>query len=185
MRDTVIFLDIDYVLNDNGTKDRFGPIIGVEGKKIRLLKEIVDFLDADIILSSSWNDFWEKDITPEAINRNPLLGRGKYLDERLSKRGLKIEDKTPLVSWRRRAIGVLCWLKEHPEVKRFIIIDDADLDWKRYGLEKHWICTYGPGVIGYDGGLEPKHVSYIKEHVKDFEREPSDDLDHVPISDVV
>ena len=50
----VIFLDVDGVLNNAYTTDRIKGYIGIDDNKVRLLKQIVDYFDAKIILSSTW-----------------------------------------------------------------------------------------------------------------------------------
>ena len=54
----VIFLDVDGVLNCHSTKDKCGDYIGIDDKKVALLKEIVDATGAIIILVSSWKEWW-------------------------------------------------------------------------------------------------------------------------------
>ncbi len=46
------------------------------------------------------------------------------------------------------------WLKRHPEVSNFIILDDLDFQWKKYGYDTHWIQ---PTWFG-DGGLKKEHM---------------------------
>ena len=56
----VIFLDIDGVLNsaayDRERTDKDGNI---DVSRLALLKRIVDAADAQIVLSSSWREYWE------------------------------------------------------------------------------------------------------------------------------
>lgn len=54
----VIFLDVDGVLNCHSTKDKCDGYIGIDDKKVSLLKEIVDTTGAIIILVSSWKEWW-------------------------------------------------------------------------------------------------------------------------------
>ena len=177
MHNTVVFLDIDFVLNNSNTKERIGCSIGIEDEKILLLKDIVAHLEADIILTSSWREFWSKDLNP-CSDARPLgsspLDHGRYLNEKLAEHGLTITDKTPSYSWFDRASEVRAWLEEHPEVDRFVILDDEDFGWKNYSLDKHWVCTFEAGLIGYDGGLTQEHVDYIKTHQEDFIRMRTD-----------
>ena len=56
----VIFLDVDGVLNCQKTEAKCRGFIGVDSKKVKLLKKIVDATDAKIVLSSSWKIGWWK-----------------------------------------------------------------------------------------------------------------------------
>ena len=172
MRNTVIFLDIDFVLNDSNTKERIGRSVGIEDSKVQLLKEAVEHLEADIVLTSSWRDYWSSDLDSGAdapLGFSPL-DHGRYLNRKLANYGLRIADKTLSYSWFDRASEIRVWLEEHPEVNRFVILDDEDFGWKNFSLDRHWICTFEAGPIGYDGGLSQEHVAYIKEHPERFVR---------------
>ena len=170
---TVIFLDIDYVLNNSETKEHIGHITGVDPDLLELLKKIVDILDAKIVLSSTWRTYWTPDLKNDGVNNwrgSSPFRFGRYLNIKFAEHGLEILDKTPDIAWWKRAEEILNWLKDHPEVDRFVILDDEDFRWKKYGLEKHWICTYRCGLIGYDGGLTTENVRYIKENKNQFLR---------------
>ena len=170
---TVIFLDIDYVLNDSETKEHVGRVLGVDYDKLDLLKEIVDYLDAKIVLTSTWREFWTPDLKSDGINNwcgSSPFRFGRYFNIKFAEHDLEIMDKTPDIAWWKRAAEVQQWLDKHPEVDRFIILDDEDFRWKKYGLEKHWICTYRCGLSGYDGGLSREHVDFIKNNIDDFKR---------------
>lgn len=86
----VIFLDVDGVLNCRSTKDKCGGYIGIDDKKVSLLKEIVDATGAIIILVSSWKEWWTNNPRYKP-NQDEMA---TYLDEKLAKQGLIIRDKT-------------------------------------------------------------------------------------------
>ena len=78
----VIFLDIDYVLNGKSTTDHIGRIRGIDDEKVALLKELVDYSNAIIVLSSSWKEYWSHvqsrgiapPSPPPATRRTPAPG---------------------------------------------------------------------------------------------------------------
>ena len=54
----VIFIDIDGVLNSMSCKAKFEGLPFVEDEKILLLKEIIDYTGAKVVLSSTWRYGW-------------------------------------------------------------------------------------------------------------------------------
>lgn len=50
----IVFLDVDGVLNCMGTTDMIKDYIGIDDTRVTILKEIVDIMDARIVLISSW-----------------------------------------------------------------------------------------------------------------------------------
>ena len=171
MGKTVIFLDIDGVLNSYGCEDRIGSIVGVEDEKIGYLKEIADYLDAEIVLSSSWRQYWKKELLTDGVNnwkgRSPFR-YGRYLNIKLAKHGLKITDKTETLHWRNRALEILAYLNSHPDIDRFVILDDEDFFWEKHGLTKHWVSTFRWNMFCFDEGLTPDIVEYIKNNTEKF-----------------
>lgn len=170
MKKNVIFLDIDGVLNSEDSTDRIGHIKGISDKYIKILKDIVDIFNADIILSSSWKSYWNKDL----INSNTdIHNYGKYINEKLNKFGLKISDKTEDYNWSKRPIEILSYLSSHPEIENYIILDDEDFNWSHFGIDSHWIDTtnsdkyYGDFR---DDGLKEEHLEYIKNNLIKFKR---------------
>ena len=119
----VIFLDIDGVLNVCLHKrDEFGSLF--HQQFMNNLKRVVDETNAKIVISSSWRhsglkvmqEMWKKrNLAGEVIdvtanrpsNHKETMNLGFH--ERLE-RGFEIQD----------------WLFKHPEVDRFVIIDDDD-----------------------------------------------------------
>lgn len=130
----VIFLDIDGVLNTCRThvrrKDHY---IGIEQRKVLLLKQIVDATGAHIVLSSTWRS------SPDSFNDARLC---------LWTDGLVIFDVTPDYNFRRpRGHEIADWLEQHPEVTHYVIIDDVD-EFANGRLRKHFVQTdfYGLGL---------------------------------------
>lgn len=114
----VIFLDIDGVLNDNHTKSTTGMGFKfIDTSKILRLKSIVAATGAKIVLSSDWR-----------YDREDPLLNGDFLElrERLAKHGLTFYDFTPEIDWDSRGLEIQTWLDAHPQVSRFVILDDRD-----------------------------------------------------------
>lgn len=152
----VAFLDVDGVLNCMSTTARVGKYKGIDPAKVKLLKEIVDLMDAKIVLTSTWKEWWAKD--PKKRNQF-----GNHLVSRLAGQGLSIYDKTTDDGWHRGA-GIMAWLDRHP-VKSFVILDDEPFDYKQLGLDSHWLQT---AYYDNEGGLTEERVQTFKEHLSEY-----------------
>ena len=130
----VIFLDIDGVLNadcDFGGKSKPNPYVssddgnrycGIGKSHVKSLKKIVDRTDAVIVLVSSWKNDYNDYLRHGYFNRV-----GKYLYNKLRAEGLRIYDTTvryDFSSGRNRGYEIRQWLEDHPEVDRWVVLDD-------------------------------------------------------------
>lgn len=140
----VIFLDIDGVLNCEGSRSRCAGYRGIDDKKAESLAKIVRATGAEIVLVSTWKEEWRKtDKAHQGMMAN-------YLDKKLKKQGLTVLDKTPayiedeILS---RGEGILYYLHRH-EVKNYVILDDYQFDYDSCGLTDNYVKT-----DNYNGGL--------------------------------
>ena len=151
--DKFIFLDVDGVLNCKTTKDKCGAYVGIEDQKVQYLKELVDITGAKIVLTSTWKEYWERNTTLK--HRQDEMAN--YLDEKLSKQGLKVIDKTDDYFALDRGDGILEYIRGYKRkgnnVEKFVIFDDEMLDYKETKLTKHLIQTSFK-----NGGLQQKHI---------------------------
>lgn len=102
-----IFLDIDGVLNNDYTKERFAGFTGIDK---RLCKMFLDWFDKDkyqIVLSSSWR-------IPSAY--------GDFLQE-LRDNGLSWVEETPHLKGLRRGLEIQCSIEEL-SIEKYVILDD-------------------------------------------------------------
>ena len=93
----IIFLDIDGVLNCEHSKSRCQNWIGIDNKRVKLLRKIVDEIGAKIVLISSWKRKWER------FDKDNQHEVGNYLDRKLKRERLYIMDKTKdkkRISWK-------------------------------------------------------------------------------------
>ena len=139
----VIFLDIDGVLNSeryfkenhkdnliyykvynsNTIEDNLKlHVLDIDVVKIELVKKIIYETDAKIVMSSSWRNLriW------------PLI------EDYLINKGLPIIGVTPKLE--RRGNEIRNYLKNNPEIEKFIILDD-ELFKDFYELENYLIKT--------------------------------------------
>jgi hypothetical protein len=103
----VIFLDIDGVLNCKATHNpRKFPYV-VDAKLLRRFHRLLKRTDAKVVLSSTWR------YDPAGI---------------FSARhwGIPFIGVTPDMPNKPRRDEILAWLKKHPGVTRYVVIDDED-----------------------------------------------------------
>ena len=106
----VVFLDVDGVLN-TGTTCQKAPsesYTGIDEMRVQILAGAMSKCRASgVVLTSTW-----KDLKP---GHEDYI----YLKEGLSKKGIEILGKTEDPHVYQRGIGVLNYLKEHPEIDEF------------------------------------------------------------------
>jgi hypothetical protein len=168
----VIFLDVDGVLNHSDYK-----IDIIDLNKILLLKKLIDLTDAKIVLSSTWRRKYDQYGNIIYDNNYKILEMilKKYNLEIYSEienietnenNNITISIKEILEQYNNdndRAKYIVKWLKEHPEVESFVIIDDFG-GWEKYNLTKFVVQT-----SYWSGGLHEHHINdatkILKKHI--------------------
>jgi hypothetical protein len=103
----IIFLDIDGVLNCRKTPNpRKLPYV-VDPKLLRRFKRLLERTGAKVVLSSTWR-----------YDPAGLFSARHW--------GIPFIDVIPDMPKRPRRSEILAWLKAHPKVKRYAVIDDED-----------------------------------------------------------
>lgn len=109
----VIFLDVDGVLNSTRTAAAFGGFPmelhhaeAFDWVAIKLLQRLCDSSGTQIVLSSTWRRYFSVKEMADLF-KLPIVDQTPVLD---TKRGVEIDE----------------WLKLHPEVKEYVILDDDD-----------------------------------------------------------
>lgn len=138
----VIFLDIDGVLNSelwalemSAKKVYVFRDNILEERALKILQHIVQDSGAQLVLSSTWR------ITPKQY---------EDADQWLRKYGMHLIDYTRFFCPEDTCRGdeIAAWLREHPDVEQFVIIDD-DCDMR--GLTSHLVQTH------FRTGLQEEH----------------------------
>ena len=134
----VLFLDVDGVITHQHYKNKERE--GLDPEKIKLIARIVKDTGAFVVLSSSWRLSYDQ--KTEKKDWDYVL-----LEKCLGDEGISIYDITTRIpfsdslGWRRtRPLEILDWVVEH-KVNSFVILDDDNWDFARYGLDKHWVHT--------------------------------------------
>ena len=103
----VIFLDIDGVLNSRKTLNARKFPYAIDQELLTRLLQLLEQTGASVVLSSTWR------YDPAGIFS------AKH-------HGVPFIDITPDMPDEPRCKEILEWLRHHPEVTRFIVIDDED-----------------------------------------------------------
>ena len=112
MKMKVIFLDIDGVLNTNSDRE-------ISNDKLKLLSELVSKTGADVVLSSSWRNWWNNhktNIPGSFITR----WKKQFLDNNISIT-LTTELECP------KNLSIEKFIIQH-DVKRYVVLDDEPID---------------------------------------------------------
>lgn len=133
----VVFLDIDGVLNEEFSESRTpSGFTGIDDKKVKVLKKIVEHFDAKVVLTTTWKSEWSRD-------RLYCTRDGIYMINKLKYKGnITIYDKTEDEKNLKRGETIIHWLEKHTDVEDYIVIDDYPFDFNDYAdLRKHVVKT--------------------------------------------
>lgn len=148
----VIFLDIEGVLESHhGTNEDFE-------RRIKLLGNICKDTSCKVVIESTLKKY---------IDVEKMESRVEPVQNLLNlfmENGIELIGKTPVTEERDKATEILMYLKDHPEVDHFCIIDDGDF-FNLTKLREHLIKTIGSG-LAEEEGLLPKHKEEVKEKLK-------------------
>lgn len=141
----VIFLDIDGVLNSVAyDRIRSNDEGNIDVSRLCLLRKIICATGAHIVLTSSWRKHWHAE-----TEKCDSIGR--EINCVFEQAGIRIHDKT--LALQNRAEEITEWLARHPDVRTYVILDDAFGGWGAH--ESHLVKTNSR--IGR--GLEERHVA--------------------------
>lgn len=119
---TVVFLDIDGVLNCEDYRDQ----IAVHDDKVARLARIVHSTNADIVLTSSWRGAIRSYLdNPDSCSKD-IREHCEQLRAAFEKYELHISSATDVLTTGpdARPLEIRCWLAYRPQVERFVILDD-------------------------------------------------------------
>jgi hypothetical protein len=130
----VIFLDIDGVINSNFWVESHQQEVSngtlIDKEKIELVAKIVNKTEAVLVMHSGWR-FWFDN------NMQPIRKEAQNLIDLLLDSGLSIYAMTPDLTTEEirktkmfskvKASEIFLWLKENPDVDKWIVLDDLDL----------------------------------------------------------
>ena len=154
----VVFLYVDGVLNSRTTVQKTPDgYQGIDDARVELLSNVMHMMGAgDIVFSSDW-----KDLKPTADDY-------VYLVSKLEKYGLMISEKTEGRYYDRGA-GIAKYLKNHPEIEEYVILDDNEFDFRQY--PKIWerlLLTNGIERAQFAAKTPATETILFMEYIKEF-----------------
>ena len=187
MKDSIIFLDIDGVLNSKPYCDRMTALYKNKEKPhpltdqmdaniIRRIARLANESNSDIVLSSTWKCLWTD---PEMIEHK------KQMKSILEPNGIFIIDTTPDCIGG-RTFEIRNWLDEHTNVKHFVSLDDdyPEAYYVKAGIPNHTIHTNFWCTTESEGGFQEYHFNKALEILKQDYQNPSSVLvDNTDIED--
>lgn len=135
----VIFLDFDGVIND------YISINEINDYNVVALKRIIDETNAKVVVTSSHKYIWQKNNNIEGLSNS-------YYIKGLKEKGINVFDYTPFIKHSikdKREQEILEYLKSHPEITQYVILDD---DYIIESLKEHEI------FLDLQAGLKEKHI---------------------------
>lgn len=116
----VIFLDIDGVLNTTTTVQKTPDgYTGIDDARVEVLAKTIEKIGgADLVLSSDWKEM------------KPTDDDYVYLISKLALCGLSIDGQTQDQMYK-RGEGILKYLKAHPEIEEYVVLDDCRFDFQK------------------------------------------------------
>ena len=117
----VIFLDVDGVLNTTTTVQKTQDgYTGIDDARVEVLAKTIEKIGgADLVLSSDWKEM------------KPTDDDYVYLISKLALCGLSIDGQTQDQMYK-RGEGILKYLKAHPEIEEYVVLDDCRFDFQSY-----------------------------------------------------
>lgn len=139
----VIFLDFDGVINNLDKNN----LVNLE--YVKILKQIIEQTGAKVVVSSDRRkEFMEK----SNVDYEKTFFYN-YFEKNLNSMGIEIYDYTPFLNVdksMKRELEITTYLKEHPEIEEFVILDDLRV---LASLEEHQV------FIEYSNGLQEEHIN--------------------------
>lgn len=168
----VIFLDFDGVLNSQGSfhlEDRIRKDNhrrhGVKGKVQETLCHVCtsnfqyvldQYKEVKIVISSTWRELYSMDWLKEKL-------ASYHIDSS------RVIDKTPVTFGGDRGREIGMWLRDHPEVKHYVIIDDNDGDISYLHGEERFVKTT------WESGMTIAHAFELVEKLSSKSKKKLDE----------
>lgn len=126
----VIFLDVDGVLNTTTTVQKTPDgYTGIDDARVEVLAKTIEKIGgADLVLSSDWKEM------------KPTDDDYVYLISKLALCGLSIDGQTQDQMYK-RGEGILKYLKSHPEIEEYVVLDDCRFDFQRTENSGNICCS--------------------------------------------
>lgn len=142
----ILFLDVDGVLNGKDTGDQVEGCPGIEDRKVRLVRWILERTGARLVLTSSWKGQW---LAYREGEKEPF---GQRLSDALDACGIAVTGITS-DEMDDRGAGIREYLRQAGEEDApFAVLDDTEFsDFASLGILPHLVKTdYRKGLTFRD-----------------------------------
>lgn len=152
----IVLLDFDGVLNDSNwlrSLEERSWIGMIDPSKVELLNQIIKETEAKIVVSSSWR------IQNSTEQLQDMLDRCGFNGEVIGCTPAKLSNCF-------RGNEIQWWLNKHPEVEKFVILDDESdmLHLKDHLVQTSFGLNEGENGVG---GLKQEHVNEVIRRLND------------------
>ena len=154
----VVFLDVDGVLNSKTTVQKTPEgYKGIDDARVEILSKVIEKMGGgDIVLSSDWKEM------------EPTQEDYVYLVSKLEKYGLTLSAHTEDQMYKRGA-GIQVYLKNHPEIEEYVILDDNRFDFRNYPkLWERLLLTNGLERAEYAAKTPAVETMLFRDYIQLF-----------------
>jgi hypothetical protein len=138
-------------------------------KSIKVLNEILEETDAEIVVSSDWRChanleelgeyFLSQGILKKPIGFTKLLGQCNQPENYPWLRKWDVEQS--------RSLEILQYLRDNPEITKWVAVDDLDMgkngeEWKDWGLD-NFVLTPSSSEGIKQSGIKEKIIKFLKQ----------------------
>lgn len=168
----IIFLDVDGVITTlrsiHEAKTFYlskGILVSdLDPKKIAILKKMVTKSDIKIVLTGAYRESLVKNDNGIWVAKSEMAKLFLRLFER---HNLELYDKVK--SGMNRVDNITMYLNEHPDIERFLIIDDENQGLDTFGeafLKVNSFYSGNKKLYDDEVGLQEEHIDYVKNYFK-------------------
>ena len=157
----LVFLDVDGVLNNKDTRTvTFDGWCFVDDFLVARLKRIIDTTGAQIVLSSTWRDGWNRE---DESKNEPFFNQ---LRDKLKEYDMEIWDALPLPMRLSRGTAIAEWFEIHKDldIDSFVILDD----WNDMGIYRDHLIWID-GKVGLTEENVNKAISFLNNKKQKFD----------------
>jgi hypothetical protein len=115
---------------------------------VAILNNVVDIVNAEIVISSSWRELHTKDEIQALFDVNGLSG--PIHEDWCTPIGSKYDPNAMsyIVTYKNRAEEIQGWINKHPEVTQWVAVDD-DESILKFEIKNRVLVEYADGIM-YD-----------------------------------
>lgn len=145
-----LFLDVDGVLNSRSfaTREKIKGLIRLDPVPVRLLNDFIAAEDVEIVLSSTWRILDGDREHLQAALCKPMYGA--------TPRDWHTLPGNLVARVARRSVEIATYLEEHPEITRYMCVDDENPVGWHHPIVNHLVSTT------WETGMDADHIKQLR-----------------------